>query len=148
MFLKQTRKPTLKMDQPPLSPPSEPIYSTESTPAPLDSPLRTAPIHELLPDIRVPSNLPTYRYNPVTCTSIELEDIWSELEQLRKEFSNPDEALRAQEQAARELKQKLEDAEKKREDVQRAMDKKIKERNTELKVLSKYQDGKTSALPT
>ncbi|KAL4871547.1 hypothetical protein BDV12DRAFT_194312 [Aspergillus spectabilis] len=137
------------MDQLPLSPPSEPGSSTESTPAPLDSPLRTTPIHELLPDIRIPSDpLPTYRYNPVTCASIEPEDVRSELEQLRKEFPTPGEALRAQEQAARELKQKLEDAEKKREDVQRAMDKKIKERNTELKVLSKYQDGKSSALPT
>ncbi|KAL5337645.1 hypothetical protein BJX70DRAFT_399463 [Aspergillus crustosus] len=136
------------MDQLPLSPPSEPRSSTEAT-VPLDSPLRTAPVHELLPDIRVPSDpLPTYRYNPVTCAVIEHEDVRSELEHLRKDFATPEAALRAQEQAARGLKQRLEDAEKKREDVQRAMDKKIKERNTEMKVLSKYQDGKSSTLPT
>ncbi|KAL4881292.1 hypothetical protein BJY04DRAFT_189542 [Aspergillus karnatakaensis] len=137
------------MDQLPLSPPSEPASSKESTPAPLDAPLRTTPIHDLLPGIRVPSDpLPTYRYNPITCTSIEPEDVRSELEQLRKEFPTPDAARKAQELTAQELKQKLEDAEKKREEVQRAMDKKIKERNTELKVLSKYQDGKATAIPS
>ena len=70
----------------------------------------------------------------------------SEIDQLRKDFPTPDAALQAQEQAARELRQKLDDAEKKREEVQRAMDKKIKERNTELKVLEKFQDGKGPAL--
>ncbi|KAL4923100.1 uncharacterized protein BDV17DRAFT_24265 [Aspergillus undulatus] len=136
------------MNQLPLSPPSEPASSPD-TPAPLDSPIRTTPIHDLLPDIRVPSEpLPTYRYHPVTCASIEPDDLRAELEELSKEFSSPDAALKAQEKIARELKQKLDDAEKKREEVQKAMDKKIKERNTELKVLSKYQDGKSSALPS
>lgn len=70
----------------------------------------------------------------------------SDLEALRKEYPTPDAASKAQEQAARELKQNLEDADKKREEVQRAMDKKVKERNTELKVLEKYQDGKSGLL--
>lgn len=137
------------MDQLPLSPPSEPMSSSNNTPAPLESPIRTTSIHDLLPDIRVPSEpLPTYRYHPVTCATIDPEDVRSEIQQLRKEFSSPEAASKAQEQVARELKQKLEDADKKREEVQKAMDKKIKERNTELKVLSKYQDGKSSALAT
>ncbi|KAL2822510.1 hypothetical protein BJX63DRAFT_427076 [Aspergillus granulosus] len=136
------------MDQLPPSPPSEPSSSPNTTPIPLDSLTRTAPIHELLPDIRLPSDLPTYRYDPVTCAPIDTEDMQTQLEQLRKEFSTPYAALKAQEQTARELKQKLEDAERKREEVQKTMDKKIKERNTELKVLSKYQDGKASGLPT
>ncbi|KAL4941487.1 hypothetical protein BDV06DRAFT_194434 [Aspergillus oleicola] len=137
------------MNQPPLSPPSEPASSPDAAPTALDSSLRTTPIHSLLPEIRVPSEpLPSYRYNPVTCASIEPDDVRAELETLRKEFASPDAALKAQEQVARELKQRLDDAERKREEVQRAMDKKIKERNTELKVLSKYQDGKGSALPS
>ncbi|KAL3478713.1 hypothetical protein BJX99DRAFT_256129 [Aspergillus californicus] len=137
------------MDRLPLSPPSEPASSPRLAPVPLDSPTRTTAIHELLPEIRLPSEpLPIYRFHPVTCTSIEPEAVRAQLEQMRREFPNPDAALKAQEQAAKELKQKLEDAEKKREEVQRAMDKKIKERNTELKVLSKYQDGKNSSLPT
>ncbi|KAL3461536.1 hypothetical protein BJX64DRAFT_158966 [Aspergillus heterothallicus] len=136
------------MNHLPLSPPSEPSSSPNTTPIPLDSPTRTTPIHELLPEIRLPSDLPLYRYDPVTCAPIEPEDVRAQLEQLRKEFPTPNAALKAQEQTARELKQKLEDAERKREEVQKTMDKKIKERNTELKVLSKYQDGKTSGLPT
>ncbi|KAL4965861.1 uncharacterized protein BDV14DRAFT_172173 [Aspergillus stella-maris] len=137
------------MNQPPLSPPSEPASPPSVAPTSLDSPLRTTPIHPLLPEIRVPSEpLPTYHYNPVTCASIEPDDARAELESLRKEFTSPEDALKAQEQVARELKQRLDDAERKREEVQRAMDKKIKERNTELKVLSKYQDGKGSALPS
>ncbi|RDW93594.1 uncharacterized protein DSM5745_00916 [Aspergillus mulundensis] len=140
------------MDQLPLSPPSEPVSrsspDTTAPTIPLDTPLRAIPIHPLLPDIRVPDSLPPHQYNPITCAALETdnEHMRAELEQLRKEFPTPDAALKAQEQAARELKQKLEDAEKKREEVQRAMDKKIKERNTELKVLEKFQDGKGAAL--
>ncbi|KAL4997281.1 hypothetical protein BDV10DRAFT_92796 [Aspergillus recurvatus] len=137
------------MDQLPLSPPAEPSFFADTGPVALDSPIRTIPIHELLPDIRVPSlPLPPHRYNPITCAPIDAgeERVRSELDQLRKDFPTPDAALKAQEQAVRELKQKLDDAEKKREEVQRAMDKKIKERNTELKVLEKFQDGKGPAL--
>ncbi|KAL6233429.1 hypothetical protein BDW75DRAFT_191592 [Aspergillus navahoensis] len=137
------------MDQLPLSPPAELASSADTSSLPLDSPIRTTPIHELLPDIRVPSlPLPPYRYNPITCAPIDADDerVRFELDQLRKTFPTPDAALKAQEQAVRELKQKLDDAEKKREEVQRAMDKKIKERNTELKVLEKFQDGKGPAL--
>ncbi|KAL4810707.1 hypothetical protein BDV18DRAFT_155318 [Aspergillus unguis] len=134
----------------PLSPPAEPVSSPEPAIVPLDSPLRTTAIHDLLPDIRVPSSPhQTHRYNPVTCAVIQPADpdIRAELEALRKEFPTPEAASKAQEEVARELKEKLEDADKKREEVQRAMDKKIKERNTELKVLEKYQDGKTG-VPT
>ncbi|KAL4741821.1 hypothetical protein BDV11DRAFT_47373 [Aspergillus similis] len=137
------------MDQLPLSPPAESASSADAGPVPLDSPFRTTPIHELLPDIRVPgSPLQPHRYNPITCAPIDADDerVRSELDQLRKDFPTPDAALQAQEQAARELRQKLDDAEKKREEVQRAMDKKIKERSTELKVLEKFQDGKGPAL--
>ncbi|KAL4911233.1 hypothetical protein BDW74DRAFT_172700 [Aspergillus multicolor] len=140
------------MDQLPLSPPSEPAsrssLETSIPTIPLDAPTRTTPLHALLPEIRVPDTLPPHQYNPITCAALDLnaEDMRLELEQLRKEFSTPDAALKAQEEAARELKQRLEDAEKKREEVQRAMDKKIKERNTELKVLEKFQDGKGAAL--
>ncbi|KAB8278867.1 hypothetical protein BDV30DRAFT_233325 [Aspergillus minisclerotigenes] len=139
-----------KMNQEPLSPPSEPTPSPTTNPVPLSSPQRTTPIHPLLPEVRVPGEpLPPHRYHPITCTQIdaESEDIRAQLEQLRQEYTSPEAALRAQEQAAREVKQKMEDAERKREDVQKAMDKKIKERNTEMKVLSKYQEVKVSDIP-
>lgn len=132
------------MDRSPLSPPSESTPSPSTKPVPLDSTIRTTPIHSLLPDVRVPSEpLPLYKYHPVTCAPIDPEEHRAQLEELRREYPTPEAALKAQEEAAREVKQRMEEAERKREDVQKAMDKKIKERNTELKVLSKYQEVKT-----
>lgn len=133
------------MDQSLLSPPSEPTPSPTTKPTvPLDSPIRTTPIHSLLPDVRVPSEpLPLYKYHPVTCAPLDPEEYRAQLDELRQEFPTPEAALKAQEEVAREVKLKMEEAERKREDVQKAMDKKIKERNTELKVLSKYQKVKT-----
>lgn len=137
------------MDQPPLSPLSEPTSSPPANPIALDSPLRTTPIHALLPEVRVPREpLPSYRYNPVTCAPLEGEDVRAQIEQLRQEFTSPDEIAKVQEQVAKEVKQKMEDAERKREEVQKALDKKIKERNTEMKVLSKYQNVKPSDIPS
>ncbi|EAL88277.1 uncharacterized protein AFUA_1G05660 [Aspergillus fumigatus Af293] len=140
------------MDQPPLSPPAEPeSISTanlpSNAPVPLDSPLRTNPIHPSLPDIRVPgSPLRPYQYDPVTCTPIDLESdsFRTQLDHLRTEYATPSAALKAQEQVAKEAKRKIEEAEKKREEVQKAMDKKVKERDTEMKVLSKYQKSGTA----
>ncbi|KAJ5636544.1 uncharacterized protein N7484_009857 [Penicillium longicatenatum] len=127
-----------------LSPPSE-----AASAVPLDSPLRTTPIHPDLPEIQVPGEpLPVYRYHPITCQPIDEQDVQVELEQLRQDFPTREAALRAQEQAAKEVKRKIEEAEKKREQVQRAMDKKIKERDTELKVVSKYHQVKASDIPS
>lgn len=137
------------MVQAPLSPPSEHDQSSWPKPVPLDSPDRTTPIHPLLPGVRVPENpLPSYQYHPVSCLPIDVEEVRTQLRQLRRDFGTFQSALRAQEQAAREAKQKIEASETKREEVQRAIDKKIKERNTELKVLSKYTEKKTSGEPS
>ncbi|KAJ5106585.1 hypothetical protein N7456_003260 [Penicillium angulare] len=127
-----------------LSPPSE-----ATSAIPLDSPIRTTAIHPDLPEIQVPSEpLPVYRYHPITCQPIEEQDVHSELEQLRHDFPTRETALRAQEQAAKEIKRKIEEAEKKREHIQREMDKKNKERDTELKVVSKYHQVKASDIPS
>ncbi|KAJ6102184.1 hypothetical protein N7486_004611 [Penicillium sp. IBT 16267x] len=127
-----------------LSPPFE-----AASAVPLDSSLRTTPIHPDLPEIQVPGEpLPVYRYHPITCQPIDEQDVQVELKQLRQDFPTRETALRAQEQAAKEVKRKIEEAEKKREQVQRAMDKKIKERDTELKVVSKYHQVKASDIPS
>jgi hypothetical protein len=68
-----------------------------------------------------------------------------QLHLLRKEYPSTAAALKAQEEAAREVRDRMEDAERKRGEVQKALDKKIQERDTELKVLSKYQ-GKVSEI--
>lgn len=127
--------------------PSPPSESTSVVP--LDSAIRTAPIHPDLPEISVPGEpLPTYRYHPITCQPIEEQDVRSELESLRQEFPSCEAALSAQEQTAKEAKMKIEGIEKKREQVQKAMDKKIKERDIELKVVSKYHQAKESDIPS
>ncbi|KAJ5122089.1 hypothetical protein N7448_003220 [Penicillium atrosanguineum] len=125
------------------SPPSE-----SASAVPLDSSIRTSPIHPDLTEIQVPEEpLPAYRYHPVTCQPIEEQDFQAELEKLRQEFPTKETALRAQEQAAKEVKRTLEEADKRKGDIQRAMDKKTKERDTEMKVLSKYQEVKASDIP-
>lgn len=127
-----------------LSPPSE-----SASAVPLDSSIRTTPIHPDLPEVQVPGEpLPVYRYHPITCQPIDEQDLQAELDKLRQDFPTREAALRAQEQAAKEVKRKIEEAEKKREQVQRAMDKKIKERDTELKVVSKYHQVKASDIPS
>jgi len=145
----------------------------------LDSPLRTTPIHPLLPDIRVPGratdagsnelskdqadnevdkSLQSHHYNPLTCVPFEFSSISKnqppntdatqqakELASLREEHPTPEAALKAQETTAREAKRRIEETAKKREEVQRAIDKKVKERDTEMKVLEKYQEVKVKA---
>lgn len=64
--------------------------------------------------------------------------------QLEQDYKSKEAALRAQEQTAKEVKGKIESAQRKREDIQRAMDKKVKERDTEMKVVSKFQEAKAS----
>lgn len=127
--------------------PSPPAESPATVP--LDSSVRTTPIHPDLPEVQVPGDpLPAYRYHPVTCQPIDEADVHVQLELLRKEYPTKETALRAQALAAKEAKRKIEEAEKKREQIQKAIDKKIKERDTELKVLSKYQEVKASDIPT
>jgi predicted RNase H-like nuclease (RuvC/YqgF family) len=151
------------MSRLPPSPPEEPTPDSTSAAftqpqgnaqpelVPLESVLRTTPIHPHLPEIRVPSAVPplsTHHYHPVTCTPIDtsLSHFRSQLQQLRKEYPSATAALKAQEETVREVKQRMEDAIRKRSEVQKALDKKVKERDTELKVLSKYQEVKASEL--
>lgn len=134
------------MDQPPLSPPSEP-----TKPIPLDSPIRTSALHDLLPEIRVPgAPLPTHKYHPVTCETIDVDadEIRSQLEQLRREYPTREAALKAQQQAAKEAREKIDQTERKREEIKEAVDNKVKERDLELKVLSKYREVKASEIPS
>jgi hypothetical protein len=110
--------------------------------------MRTTAIHPHLPEIRVPGEpLPSYRYNPVTCLPLDPAEIKPQLQRLRKEYPSTTAVLKAQEEAVKEIQRRMEDAERKRSEVQRALDKKIKERDTELKVLSKYQEVKASEFP-
>lgn len=130
---------------------------------PLDSAIRTTAIHPLLPDIRVPGQTPqdpagekqndgdgndnnasrkTFHYHPVTCQPLDVsnlnEEQQQELENLRNTYT-PSAAQKAQDQTAHDAKARIESINRRRDEVQRAIDKKVKERNTEMKVLEKYQ---------
>ena len=119
----------------------EPSFPSSMRPVPLEASIRTTPIHPLLPDIRVPGEpLSPHRYHPVTCAPIDIADVRNQLQQLRKEYPSAVAVLKAQEEAAKEVKRRIDEAERKRNEVQKALDKVILDRDTELKVLSKYQE--------
>ena len=112
---------------------------------PLDSSIRTTPIHALLPDIRVPSDpLPPYRYHPVTCAPLDAVKIRSELQQLRKEYPTPTAILKAQDEAAKQVKQRMKAAAEKSDYIQKIMKTKTDERDMERRVFSKIKKGKAA----
>lgn len=131
------------MSQLPPSPPSEPSPPPPAAdPVPLDSSIRTTPIHSLLPDIRVPSDpLLPHRYHPVTCAPLDAVKLRSELQQLRKEYPTAAAVLKAQDEAAKQVKQRMKDAAEKRDHIQKIMKTKAAERDMERRVFSKIKKG-------
>lgn len=138
------------MNQPPPSPPSDAGPAANPVvPVPLDSPTRTTPIHPALPDVRVPGDpLPPHSYDPVSCGAIDFDEVRPQLDQLRREYPTREAVLRAQDEAAKEAKAKIELVEKKRGEIREKIDKKVKERDTEMKVLSKYREVRASDIPS
>ncbi|KAJ5294634.1 hypothetical protein PENANT_c006G03515 [Penicillium antarcticum] len=129
--------------------PSPPSESASASAVPLDSPMRATPIHSDLSEIKVPDgDLPSYRYHPVTCQPMEIRDYKSELAKLEREYPSREGAARAQDETVKEVRSKIESAKQKRAEVQKAIDKKVKERNTEMKVVSKFQEVKASDIPS
>lgn len=131
------------------SPPSEDEIRTPlsrpTAPLPLNSPIRTVPIHPQLPEIRVPQDgdtIPASHYHPVTCELLHTEALQPQLQQLRKEHPSMTAMIKARDDAVKEIRQKLEEKERRRDEVQKALDKKAKEWDMEYKVLSKYQASK------
>lgn len=111
--------------------------------------MRANPIHFDLPEIKVPDgDLPSYRYHPATCKPMETRDYQSELIKLEREYQSREAASRAQDEIAKEVRAKIQSLQQKREEVQKAIDKKIKERNTEMKVVSKFYEVKASDIPS
>jgi predicted nucleic acid-binding Zn-ribbon protein len=82
----------------------------------------------------------------VTCAPIDIDDFRNKLQQLRKEYPSAAAILKAQEEAAREVRRRINEAERKTNEVQKALDKKRMDRDTELRVLSKYQKGGASEI--
>ncbi|KAJ5468435.1 hypothetical protein N7475_006187 [Penicillium sp. IBT 31633x] len=136
------------MVKPEATPPA-PSPSATASAVPLDSSTRATPIHPEIAEIKVPEGpLPSYCYHPVTCLPIDPQDYQTELRRLEEEYKSREAALRAQEQTAKEVKEKIASAQQKREEIQKSMDKKVKERDTEMKVVSKFQETKVSDIPS
>ncbi|PGH17351.1 hypothetical protein AJ79_01235 [Helicocarpus griseus UAMH5409] len=133
------------MSQLPPSPTSEPRSpegqsQPTAEPVPLDSAVRTTPIHPLLEEIRVPSEpLPSHHYHPVTCTPLDTAEIRSQLQSLRKEYSTSVAAVKGQEEMAKEVKRRMAEAEEKRDNLQKLMKRKTEERDTERRVFEKIK---------
>ena len=131
------------------SPPSEEEnlrpQSRDFDPVPLDSPIRTTPIHPQLPEILVPENntIPSTHYHPVTCEPLNIEEIQPQLQHLRKEHPSITAMRKAREDAVKEIRQKLEVKGKKRDEVQKKLDTKAKEWDMEYRVISKYLASKS-----
>jgi malate synthase len=79
---------------------------------------------------------------------METRDYQSELIKLEREYQSREAASRAQDEIAKEVRAKIQSLQQKREEVQKAIDKKIKERNTEMKVVSKFYEVKASDIPS
>lgn len=130
------------MSQLPPSPPPEPRPESPQ-PVPLSAPIRTTPIHGLLPDIRVPSEpLPPHRYHPVTCTPIDSVQHKSQLQQLQKEYPTAQAAAKAQSELAKDVIQRIEESKAKTDSIQKQMKRKKEERDTERRVFSKIKKEK------
>jgi len=138
----------------PLSPASYSASKTAATssldePVPLDSPLRTTPIHPSIPSIRVPADASTSNLNPITLqpfTGAELERYG--FEKLRRELGGGErpgdesEALqKAKDDAVRQLKARMEERDAKSKEIEREMDEKEKIREVERKVYRKKMGG-------
>ncbi|KAF3491661.1 uncharacterized protein GIQ15_01178 [Arthroderma uncinatum] len=139
------RSSAMEASKLPLSPPPEPKISNSNMneAVDLDSPLRTTPIHPLLPDIRVPSDpLPSHRYHPVTCAPLDIVELQADLQQLRKEYTTSVAARKAQEEAAKKVKRRIEEAKEKTEHIQKIMQRKTEEREMERKVFLKIKKEK------
>jgi hypothetical protein len=123
--------------------PSSPTKSYKSPitnkAVPLDSPVRQVPIHQDLPEVKVPSgDLKPHQYHPVTCEPLSSEDLQHyKLLQLQKEYTSPDAASKAQAEAIKEVKDRMTEAAKKTREINQQMEEMEKTREIERKIYMK-----------
>lgn len=115
---------------------------------PLDAPQRVQPIHDSLPNIKLPaatSDAPDpVTLHPVTLRPLTHSDLKAaNFDALRAQYDTPEAAAKAREDAVREVKKIMDENERKVRDIEREMDEKEKTRDIERKVyLKKFgKDG-------
>ena len=116
-----------------------------STDIPLNSPSRTRPIHNLLPEVKVPnSELPATAYHPVTCEPLTPEDLtYHKFQALQKQYNTPESARVARDEAVAELRRKLEDRDRKEREIEKEITQIEKTREIERKVFERQQQAQT-----
>ncbi|KAL6245431.1 hypothetical protein RBB50_007430 [Rhinocladiella similis] len=138
------------------APASAPPSGNEHDPVPLDSPLRTTPIHPSVPSVKVPANA-VWNMNPITLQPFTEEELVKYgYEKVRAEVhsargtdakgkagakAKEQEVARLREETANMLKQKLEERENKLREITREMEEKEKIREVERKVFRKRLDS-------
>lgn len=137
--------------------PRAPFAAVPSGPVPLDSPLRTVPMHPSLPSVKLPDSSPA-NINPVTLqpfTEVELQKYG--YEKLRAQIfathhntnsgegvlsaAQKAEIARLREETASALKQRLDEREARIREIEREMEDKEKIREVERKVFRKKLAG-------
>lgn len=144
-FTRHKQKTMSRLPSPPSEEENARPRSRAVDPVPLNSSIRTTPIHSQLPEIRVPQNstIPSTHYHPVTCEPLNIQEIQPQLQHLRKEHPSITAMRKAREDAVKEIRQKLEEKDKKRDEVQKKLDTKAKEWDMEYRVISKYLASKS-----
>ncbi|KIW16349.1 hypothetical protein PV08_06400 [Exophiala spinifera] len=133
-----------------------PANSAEHGPVPLDSPLRTTPIHPAVPAVKVPADA-AWNLNPITLQPFTDEELTKYgYEKVRAEVNSArgvdakgkagvkakqEEVARLREETANMLRQKLEERETKLREITREMEEKEKIREVERKVFRKRLDS-------
>ncbi|KAI5290325.1 hypothetical protein KEM52_000504 [Ascosphaera acerosa] len=123
---------------------------------PLDSPLRTTPIHPSLAEIKVPSPETPSRegpasdlvvYNPLTCepyTEAERHalqtDLGLDLDRLAKKHTTPHSLQQAIDDAAKKARELIDDVQARWEAVEKEMMRKREERHVERRVFEKVME--------
>lgn len=123
---------------------------------PLDSSLRTEPIHPLISEVKLSSNVnipstdtamhnstsnfkaPITTLNPITSQPFTDDELRAhKLESLLSQYPTPDMAMRARDDTAAELRKILDENERKNREIDRELDEKEKTREIERKVYAR-----------
>lgn len=123
---------------------------------PLDSSLRTEPIHPLITEVKLSlnvkspaadattvdatssSNAPLTTLNPITLRPFTIDELRAhKLESLLSQYPTPDMAVKAREDTVAELRKLLDDNERKNKQIDHEMEEKEKTREIERKVYAR-----------
>lgn len=109
---------------------------------PLDSSLRTEPIHPLIMEVKLsPANIPNAplsTLNPITLRPFTIDELRAhKLESLLSQYPTPEAAAKARDDTATELRKLLDENERKNKEIDHELEEKEKTREIERKVFAR-----------